>query len=80
MKPRHPVATACQWFGAACLLVVLLTHVCEAHHLLPFMGWGLRHSSGHYLDLDSALLGLTLIPVGFLIRIVVNRVRAAADD
>ena len=27
---------------------------------------GLEHSAGHYLDLWSAVLGLTLFPVGYL--------------
>ncbi len=42
-----------QLFGAACLVVVILTHVCEALHLFPSMRWGLEHSMGHYLDLGS---------------------------
>jgi hypothetical protein len=29
-----------QLFGAACLLVVVLTHVCEAFGLFPSMRWG----------------------------------------
>src|SRR5215469_202834 len=55
-------------FGMACLVVVVLTHVCEARHLLPWMGWGLKHSAGHYLDLSSAILGLALVPSGFILR------------
>ncbi len=55
-----------QLLGAACLVMVVLTHVCEALHLLPWMHWGLEHSIGHYLDLWSALLGLTLFPIGYL--------------
>jgi len=38
------------------------SHVSEALHLFP--GWGLEHSAGHYLDLSSAVVGLTLFPVG----------------
>jgi hypothetical protein len=53
-------------FGAGCLVVVVLTHVCEALHLLPFMHWGSPSSMGHYLDLWSAVLGLTLFPLGYL--------------
>jgi hypothetical protein len=55
-----------QLFGAGCLLVVVSTHVLEALHLFPWMRWGEEHSAGHYLDLASAVLGLTLFPVGYL--------------
>ena len=54
-----------QLFGAGCLLVVVATHIFEALHLLPWMRWGDEHSVGHYLDLGSALLGLTLFPLGY---------------
>jgi hypothetical protein len=60
------VSSFLQLLGAGCLVVVVLTHICEALHLLPWMHWGLEHSVGHYLDLWSAVLGLTLFPVGFL--------------
>jgi hypothetical protein len=55
-----------QLFGAGCLLVVVLAHVSEALHLFPSMGWGLEHSTGHYLDLWSAIFGLTLFSIGYL--------------
>ena len=55
-----------QLFGAGCLMVVVLAHVCEAVHLFPFMHWGIKHSVGHYLDLWSALLGVALFAVGYL--------------
>jgi len=55
-----------QLLGAGCLMVVVLTHVSEALHLFPWMHWGLEHSAGHYLDLGSAVLGLTLFPFGYL--------------
>jgi len=54
--------TACsslQLLGAACLVMVAL-------HLFPWMHWGSKHSVGHYLDFWSAVLGLTLFPVGYL--------------
>lgn len=57
-----------QLLGAASLVVVVLTHVFEALHLFPWMHWGLEHSVGHYLDLWSAVLGLVLFPVGYLLR------------
>jgi hypothetical protein len=56
-----------QLFGAGCLVVVVLTHLAEAFHLFPWMGWGLEHSAGHYLDMWSAILGLTAFPVGYLL-------------
>jgi len=56
-----------QVVGAGCLVVVVLTHVCEALHLFPWMHWGEPHSVGHYLDLGSAVLGLTLAPIGYLV-------------
>jgi len=62
-----------QMLGAGCLVVVVLTHVCEALHLLPWMHWGLEHSAGHYLDLGSAVLGLTLFPIGYLLHALTKR-------
>ena len=62
-----------QVVGAACLVIVVLTHFCEALHLLPWMHWGDRHSVGHYLDLASAILGLTLFPVGYLLDVLAKR-------
>ena len=56
-----------QLFGAGCILVVVLTHVCEGLHLFPGMGWGIEHSAGHYVDLAGAVLGVTLFPAGYLL-------------
>src|SRR5712692_11154430 len=53
-----------QLLGAGCLVLVVLTHISEALHLFPWMHWGLEDSVGHYLDLWSAVFGLTLFPVG----------------
>jgi hypothetical protein len=55
-----------QLLGLACLIIVVLTHVAEAFHLFPSMGWGQPTSIGHYVDLASAILGCTLLPLGFL--------------
>src|SRR5438552_1034869 len=55
-----------QLLGAGCLVLVVLTHISEALHLFPWMHWGLEDSVGHYLDLWSAVFGLTLFPVGYL--------------
>ena len=56
-----------QLFGSFCLVVVVLTHVAEAFHLLPGMGWGLPNTPGHYLDLCSAIIGLILLPLGYIL-------------
>jgi hypothetical protein len=55
-----------QLLGAGCLMLVVLAHVFEALHLFPSMQRGLSNSVGHYIDLWSAVLGLTLFPVGYL--------------
>jgi hypothetical protein len=31
-----------QLSGAACLIIVVLTHVAEAYHIFPAMGWGVN--------------------------------------
>jgi hypothetical protein len=61
------VSSFLQLLGAGCLLMVALTHVSEALHLFSWMHWGLEHSAGHYVDLWSAALGLTLFPTGYLV-------------
>jgi hypothetical protein len=76
MKERTFPA-ALQLVGAACLVMVVLTHVCEAHGLLPGMGWGDSHSAGHYLDLTSAVAGLLLLPLGYLLRVARTRYKRA---
>jgi hypothetical protein len=69
MKP-HETATIVllgrylMMLALGCFIVVVLTHVCEAYDLFPSMGWGLKDSAGHYLDLSAAVLGLALFPVG----------------
>jgi hypothetical protein len=62
-----------QPLGAGCLMVVVLAHICEALHLFPWMHWGAEHSVGHYLDLGSAVLGLTLFPIGYLLHALTKR-------
>ena len=56
-----------QLVGSGALVIVVLCHLCEALGLFPWMGWGLEHSAGHYLDLSSAIIALTLFPAGFLL-------------
>ena len=60
------VSSLLQVLGAGFLVVVVLTHICEALHVFPWMGWGLEHSPGHYLDLFSAVFGLTFFAAGYL--------------
>jgi hypothetical protein len=67
------VASFLQLFGSGCLVIVVLAHLSEALHLFPSMNWGRPHSVGHYLDFWSALLGLTLFPLGYLFSALTNR-------
>ena len=62
-----------QLIGAACLTVVVLTHVFEAFHLSTSMHFGQEHSVGHYLDFWSAVLGLSLFPTGYLLHSLKER-------
>jgi len=58
-----------QLFGLAFLIVVVLTHVAEQFHLLPWMGWGQPKSPGHYVDLASASCTLLLLgTIGVIVR------------
>ncbi len=57
-----------QLAGAASLIVVVLTHICEALRLFPWMHWGASTSAGHYLDFSSAVVGVTLFVMGYLLR------------
>jgi hypothetical protein len=59
-----------QLIGTAGLMIVVLTHVCEALQLFPWMHWGSEHSIGHYLDFCGAVLGLTLFPIGYLLHVL----------
>lgn len=64
--------TALVLSGLGCLIIVVLTHVAEAFHILPAMGWEQPKIVGHYADLASAILACVLLPLGFLI-VIVNR-------
>jgi hypothetical protein len=59
--------------GAACLVLVVLTHVAEALQIFAFMGWGQPDSAGHYVDLTSAILGCTLLVAGLLVAVLDHR-------
>ncbi|HKU22145.1 MAG TPA: hypothetical protein VJQ50_14085 [Terriglobales bacterium] len=64
---RRSTGSVLQLLGAGCLLLVILAHLCDGLHLFPGIGWGLKHSAGHYLDLCSAVLSLLLFPAGYLL-------------
>src|SRR5215469_7430137 len=63
--------SAIQLLGAGCLIVVVLAHVFEALRLFQWMRWG--NSLGHYVDLVSVILGLTLLPLGYGLRVLIAR-------
>ena len=65
-RTRTPSALL-QLLGAACLIIVVLTHVAEALHALPSMGWGEPRSIGHYIDLVSGVLGAALLVAAFVL-------------
>jgi hypothetical protein len=67
------VASSLQLFGAAGFVIVVIAHICEALNLLPWMHWGLQRSPGHYLDLTSAIVGLILFPIGYLLQTISKR-------
>jgi hypothetical protein len=67
------VGSFLQPIGAGCLVMVVLAHIGEALPLFPWMHWGSEYSVGHYLDLWSAVLGLTLFPIGYLLHALTNR-------
>lgn len=64
---QRTIGSALQAFGAACLMLVVLTHVAEGLNVFPWMRWGQPDSVGHYVDLCGAVLGFTLTPVGWWI-------------
>ncbi len=75
---RMMVGTFLRLFGAGCLVIVILAHLCEAEHWFVFMQWGQPYSIGHYLDFICAILGLTVFPLGVISTIVSTRRRRIA--
>jgi hypothetical protein len=67
-----------QLIGSAFLVIVVLTHICEALNIFPWVGWGLEDGIGHYIDLSSATLGLTLFPIGYCLYALTTR-KSARD-
>ena len=70
---ERTLRSAIQLLGASCLMIVVLAHVCEALGLFQWMRWGDPHSLGHYVDLVSIILGLTLLPLGDGLRVLIAR-------
>jgi hypothetical protein len=70
---RQTMLSAVRLLGAECLAVVVVTHVCEALHLFPAMRWGEQDSVGHYLDLSSIWLGVSLLTVTTIVHVVRSR-------
>jgi hypothetical protein len=70
LRKERTWSSAFQLAGACFLLLVVAIHICEALHLLPWMDWGAANSAGHYLDLVSAIAGVTLLLFGLLLRVV----------
>ena len=62
-----------QLLGAASLVVVAVTHIFEALHAFPTMGWGQENSAGHYIDLCSAVFAAALFPTGYLLHALRRR-------
>ena len=69
-RTRKSFGSALQALGIGCFAVMALTHVFEAFSILPALGWGQPHSVGHFIDLVSALLGVTLVTTSFLLRYI----------
>jgi len=65
---RRSLPAFLQLAGSGCLMIMVLTHICEALDLFPSMRFGEPDSAGHYLDLASAVLGVTLFLAGLLVR------------
>lgn len=53
--------------GAAGLAMLGVTHVCESLQVLTWMRWGIEGGPGHYLNLASLAIGLTLFPLGYVL-------------
>ena len=72
-RKERTLGSFLQLLGAACLVMGVFTHFCEALRLFPWMLWGNEHSAGHDLDLASAVLGLTFFPLGWLSHVLSER-------
>jgi hypothetical protein len=62
-----------QLVGAGALLLVVVSHIFEALHVFSWMQWGMEGSVGHYVDLFSAAIGITVFSIGYLLSAMVMR-------
>ncbi len=53
--------------GAAGLAMLGITHLCEGLHVLPWMRWGIEGGPGHYLNVVSLVIGVILLPAGYVL-------------
>jgi hypothetical protein len=64
---ERTVPSAIQVLGAGFLVLVIFAHMSRHSVCLKWMRWGGPHNTGHYLDLASLVLGLTLFPLRYLL-------------
>lgn len=67
IRKQATAGATLQLVGALALLAVIGAHVCEGFRLFPSWGWGRPNTVGHYFDLTSAIVGVTFVPVGFVL-------------
>ena len=77
-RATHSMWVSLQLVGSAFLVIVVLTHICEALSVFDWMGWGREDSIGHYLDFGSAVFGLILFPTGYCLYALTTR-KAESD-
>ena len=63
---ERTLGSSLQLVGAGCLGIVVLTHFCEALHILPWMHWGMCIALVITSISGVPVLGLTFFPVGYL--------------
>jgi hypothetical protein len=63
-----------QLLGVASFALVVLADICEGLNIFPAMRWGEEQSAGHYIDISSAVLALTLFPIGYLLQALKSKV------
>ena len=76
-EPTTTIGSLLQLLGSGCLGIVVLTHIFESVDLFPWLRWGHPDSVGHYVDVGSAIVGLTLLPLGYTLRRFEGRRRSA---
>ena len=64
---RRGIGSVFYLVGLVSFGLAAVTHLCKALQLFPGMGWGLPHTPGHYLNLDSSLAGVILLTSGIIL-------------